>query len=101
MFSFLSSLCILEISPLSDVELMKIIFSFCRHPFCLSGCASCFIELLSFRRFHLFIVVLSVYATCVVFRKWAPLPMWSRLLPTFSSMKFSVVEFMLKSFVAA
>lgn len=34
----------------------------------------------------------------VLFRKYFPMPMGSRLLPTFSSTRFSVFGFMLKSF---
>ena len=54
-------------------------------------------KLLNFRRSHLLIVNLSVCATEVVFRKWSPVPMYSTILPTFSSMRFSVTGFMLKS----
>ena len=34
-----------------------------------------------------FIVYLSVYATGVIFKKWFPVPMRSRLVPTFFSMR--------------
>ena len=54
-------------------------------------------KLLSFRRFHLLIVVLSVCVTGVIFRKWSPVPIHSNLLPTFSSVRFSVAGFMLRS----
>ena len=53
-------------------------------------------KLLSFRRFHLFIVALSVCATGVIFSKWFPVHMLSRLLTTFSSIRFSVVGFILR-----
>ena len=45
------------------------------------------------------IVALSVFASGVIFRKWSPVPMHSRVLPTFSSTRFSVVGFMLRSLV--
>ena len=54
-------------------------------------------NLFSFRRFYLLIASLSVYAAGVIFRKWSPVPMHSSVLPTFSSMRFSVAGFMLRS----
>ena len=64
---FLSSLYILEISPLSDVGLVKnFIQSVSYHVFLLSFALQ---KLLSFRRFHLLIVALSVCAIGVIFRK--------------------------------
>ena len=56
-------------------------------------------KLLSFSRSQLLIVSLKVYITVVTFRKWSPVPMCSSVLPTFSSMRFSVVCFMLRSLV--
>ena len=53
-------------------------------------------KLLSFRRSHLLIASYSVCATGVIFRKWSPVPMCSSILPTFSSMRFSVASFMLR-----
>ncbi|ERE66736.1 Protein of unknown function DUF3704 containing protein [Cricetulus griseus] len=65
-----------------------------------SGIAgSCARKLLSFRRSHLLIVDLSVYATVVMFRKQSPVPISSRVLPTFSSNGFSVAGFMLRSLI--
>ena len=54
-------------------------------------------KLLSFRRSHLLIIALSVCAAGVLFRKWFPVPVCSSVLPTFSSIRFSVVGFMLRS----
>ena len=56
-------------------------------------------KLLSFRRTHLFIVALIVCATRVLPRKWSPVPMSYRLLPTFSSIRFNVVRLMLRSLI--
>ena len=53
-------------------------------------------KLLSFRRSHLLIVSLSVCAAGVVVRKWSLVPMHSSVLPTFSSIRFSVVGFILR-----
>ena len=88
----------MEINPLSDVGLVKI-FS---HSV---GC--CFVLLtfpllqksLSFRRSHLLIIALSVFATEVIFRKWSPVPMHASVLHTFFSMRLSVIGFMLRSLI--
>ena len=96
MTNFLSSLYILEISPLFDVGMVKI---FSHSPGCLVvwlTVSFVLLNLLSFRRSHLIIIVLSVYATGVIFRKWSHVPMHWRLLPTFSSIRFSVVRFILR-----
>ena len=58
-----------------------------------------FQKLLSFRRSHLLIVSLSVCDTGAIFKKWSPVPMCSSVLPNFSSMRFSVVGFMLKTLI--
>ena len=98
MTNFLSSLYILEFRPLSDVGFVKI-FS---HSV---GCNFVLLtkfalqKLLSFRRSHLLIVSLSVCADGVIFRKWFPVPMHSSVLPTFSSVRFSVADFMLRSLI--
>ena len=56
-------------------------------------------RLFSFKRSHLFIISLSVCATGIIFRKGSPLPMHWRLLPTFSSIRFSVARFILRSLI--
>ena len=56
-------------------------------------------KLFSFRKSHLLIVSLSVCATRVIFRKWSPVPMCTNVLPTFSSIRFSVAGFMLRSLI--
>ena len=53
-------------------------------------------KLFSFRISHLLIVDLSVCATGVIFGKWFPVSLPSRLLLTFSSIRFNVTGFMLR-----
>ena len=96
MTNFLSSLYILEIRPLFDVGFVKIFSHSVGCHFVLSFALK---KLLSIRRSHLLIVSLSVCAAGVIFRKWSPVPMHSSVLPTFSSMRFSVVDFMLRSLI--
>ena len=84
MSSFLGSLCILEISTLSDVGLVKIFSHAVGCCFVLLTVSFALQKLLSFRRSYLLIIALSVCATGVIFRKWSPVPMHSRILPTFS-----------------
>ena len=99
MSNFLNSSYILEIRPLSDVGSMKIFSHSVGCHFVLLTMSFALQKLFSFRRFHLLIVFLSVCATGVIFRKWSPVPMHSSVLPTFSSMRFSVAGFMLRSLV--
>ena len=56
-------------------------------------------KLFHFRRSHLLIVSLSVCAAGVIFGKWFPVPMRSSVLATFSSIRFSVAGFMLRSLI--
>ena len=94
MSNFLSSLYIVEIRPLSDVGLVEIFFHSVGCHFVLLTMSFALQKLFSFRRSHLLIVSLSVCATGVIFRKWSPVPVCSSVLPTFSSMWFSVSGFM-------
>ena len=90
--NFSSSLC--YFSLLSGVGLMKI--------FPNVGC--CFVLTVSFalQRFfsfmvsHLLTVDLITWAIGILFRKYPPLPLHSRLFPTFSSIRFSVSSIMLR-----
>ena len=99
MSSFLSSLYILKISPLSDVGLVKIFSQSVGCHLLLLTVSFALKKLFSFRRSHLLIVALSICATDVIFRKWSPVPMHSSLLSTFSSMRFSVGAFILKTLI--
>ena len=94
MSNFLSSLYILEIRSLSDVGLVKIFSHSIGCRFVLLTVSFALQKIFSFRRSHLLIVSFSVYAAGVIFRKWSPVPMCSSILPTFSSIRFSVTGFM-------
>ena len=96
MIDFLSFLCILEISPLSNVGLVKIFFYSVGCCFVLLTVSFALQKLLNFRRFHLLIV--SLCATGVIFRKWSHVPMRSSVLPTFSSIRLSVIGFYVEVF---
>ena len=99
MSRFLTSLYILEIRPLSDVGLVKIFSHSVGCLFVLMTVSFALQKLLSFRRSHFFIIALIVCATGVIHRKWSPVPMCWRLLPTFCSIRFSVVRLILKSLI--
>ena len=99
MTNVLSSLYVLEISPLSDVGLVKIFCHSVGYHFVLLTESFVLQKLFSFRRSHLLIVSLSVFAAGFIFKKWSPVPMRSSVLPTFSSIKFSVPYFMLRSLI--
>ena len=97
--SFLSSLYILEIRPLSDEGLVKIFSQSEGRLFVLLTVSFALQKRLSLRRSHLFIDSLIVCATGVQGRKWSPVPMSCRLLPTFSSIRCKVVRLMLRSLI--
>ena len=94
--NFLSSLYILEITHLSDVELVKIFSHSVGCHFVLLTVSFALEKFFRFRRSHLLIVSLRVCAAGVLFRKWFPVPMSSSVLPT---MRFSMVGFMLRSLI--
>ena len=89
----------LEIRPRSYVGLVKIFFHSVGCHFILLTVSFALQKLFSFRRSHLLIVSLSVCAAGVIFRKWSLVPVRSSVLPTFSSMRFSVAGFMLRSLI--
>ena len=95
----MSSLHILEIRPLSVEGLVKIFSQSEGSLFVLLTVSFALQKRLSFRRSHLFIVSLIVCATVVLLRKWSPVPISCRLLPTFSSIRFKVVRLMLMSLI--
>ena len=86
-------------SPLSDVGLVYIFSHSVGYHFALLTVSFTVQKLCNFRSFHFLIVFLYVCASGVIFRKWFPMPICSRLLPTFSSMRFSMVGFMLMSLI--
>ena len=97
--SFLSSLYILETRPLSDAGLVKIFSHSIGFLFVLIIVSFAFQKLLSFRSYHLFNVAFIVCATGVICRKWYPVLKCCNLLPTSSSIRFSVVRFILRSLI--
>jgi hypothetical protein len=90
----LSSLYILDISPLSDLELVKILSQSVGGLFVLLTVSFALQELCNFMRSHLLILDLAAQAIAVLFRNFSPVPISSRLFPTFSSIGFSVSGFM-------
>ena len=96
--SFLSSLYILDISPLSDLGLVKILSQFVVGPFCLIDSVFCPTEALQFYEVP-FVNCLTAQAIDVLFRNFSPVPISLRLSPTFSSINFSVFGFMLSSLI--
>ena len=92
----MSSLYILDINPLSDVELVKSISHSVDCYFVPMMVAFVMQKLFSFLRSHLLIVDLSACANGVLLRKFFSMPMSSQLFSTFSSMRFSVSAFMLR-----
>jgi hypothetical protein len=97
MSSVLSSLYILGIGPLSDVELVKIFLHFVGCHFVLFMMSFVLQKLFSFMRPHLLIV--SAYAIGVLLRKLSLVPIYSRLFPTFFSFRFTVSGFMFRSLI--
>ena len=94
--NFLSSFYILEISTLSDVGLVKIFSHSVGCLFVLLTMSFAVQKHFSFRKSHLLIVSLYVCASGVILKKWFSVPMCSRLLPTFSSIRFTVAGYMLR-----
>ena len=56
-------------------------------------------KLFSFIRWHLLIGDLIAYTIDALLKKFSPVPMSSKLFPTFSSLRFSVSDFMLRTFI--
>ena len=79
----LSSLNKLEISPQPDVGLVKIFSQSVGCYFVIFTVSLTLQKLCSIMRFHLSILDLRTWALCVLFRKFSPVPMSSRLFPTF------------------
>jgi hypothetical protein len=97
--SFLSSVYILHISPLSDVGLVKILSQSVGSLFVLLTVSFAFQKICNFMRSHLSILDLTEQAIAVLFRNFSPVPISSRLFPTFSSVSFSVSGFMWRSLI--
>ena len=88
-----------KINPLSYVELVNIFPQSVGCLLVLWTVSFALQELLSFKRFRLLFVDLSVCDVGFIFRKQSPVPICSRVPPTTSSKRFSVAGFMLRSLI--
>jgi hypothetical protein len=90
----LSYLYILDISPLSDLGLVKILSQSVGGLFVVLIVSFALWKLCNFMRSHFSILDLTAQAIAVLFRSFPPVPVSSRFSPTFSSMNFSISGFM-------
>jgi hypothetical protein len=90
----LSSLNILDISPLTDVKLVKTFSQSVGCCYVLIYSVLCLTEALQFYEVHLSILDCRGYTIGVLFSKVSPVPVCSKLFPTFSYISFSVSGFM-------
>ena len=97
--SFLSSLYIWDISPLSDLRLVKILSQSVGGLLVLLTVSFALQKLCNFMRSHLSILDLRAQAIAVLVRNFPPVPISLRLFPTFSSISFSVSGFMWRSLI--
>jgi hypothetical protein len=97
--TFLSSLYILCISPLSDLVLVKILSQSVGGLFVLLTVSFALQKLCNFMRSHWSILELTAQAIAVLFRNFSPVPISSMLYPTFSSISFTVPGFMRSSLI--
>jgi hypothetical protein len=74
-------------------------FPICWLPFCLIDGVIFLQKLYNFKRTHLSILDLKAQAIAVLFRNFSLVPISSRLLPTFSSISFSVFCFTWSSLI--
>jgi hypothetical protein len=98
-FSFLSSLYILLIIPLSDVQLENIFSYFVGRFFSLQTISFVVQKIFKFMKFHLSILSLSCWAAGVLLRKSLPIPIASRVFPDLSWTSFRVSGLMLRSLI--
>ena len=82
--TFLSSLYILDISPLSDLGLAKILSLYVGGLFVLLTVSFALQKLCNFMKYHLSILDLTAQAIAVLFRNFSPVPISSRLIVVFS-----------------
>jgi predicted membrane-bound mannosyltransferase len=96
--TFLSSLYILDISPLSDLGWVKSLSQSVGDLFVLLAVSFVLQKIWHFMRSHLLILDLTAQAIAVLFR-FSPVPISQRLFHTFSSTSFSVSGFMWSSLI--
>jgi hypothetical protein len=89
----------LDIIPLSDLGVVKILSQSVGGPFVLSTVSFSLQKLYNFMRYHFSILGLTAQAIAVLFRNFPPVPISSRLFPTFFSINFSVSGFMWSSLI--
>ena len=97
--NFLSSLYILDNSLLLDAGLVKIFSQPTGCFFVLLTVSFALQKLCNFMRCHLLILDLIAHITAVLSRIFYPVPLSSRLFPTFSSISFTVSGFMWSSLI--
>ena len=97
--NFLNSLYILDISPISDLVLVKIFSQSVGCHFVLLTVSFALQNLYNFMRSHLSILDVTAQAIAVLFKNISPVPISSRLFPTFHSKSFSVYGFMWSSLI--
>jgi hypothetical protein len=95
----LSSLYTLDISPLSDAGLVNIFSQFVRGLSVFLKVSFALQKHCNFMISYLLILELTSQAIGVLFRNFSPVPICSRLFPTFSSIRFSVSGFTWRSFI--
>jgi hypothetical protein len=97
--SFWSSFYILDISPLSDIGLVKSLSQSVGDLFVLLTVSFVLQKVCNFMRSNLSILDVTAQAIAVPFRNFPPVPISSRLFPTFSSINVSVSGFMWRSLI--
>jgi hypothetical protein len=97
-FSFLSSLYILDISPLSDLGLVKIFSQSVGGLFVLLTVTFALQKHYNFMRSHLSILDLAAQAIAVLLRNFSPVPISLRLSPHFLLYKFQCLWFYVEVF---
>ena len=95
----MSSLYILDINLLPYLGLVKILSQSVGGLFVLLTVSFAQQLLCNFMRYHLSTLDLTAQAIAVLFRNFPPVPISSRLFPTFSSISFSVSGFMWSSLI--
>jgi hypothetical protein len=98
-YSFLSSLFILDISPLSDLGLVKILSLSVGGLFVLLTVSFALQKLCNFMRSHLSILELTAQVIAVLFRNFSPVAISLRLFSTFSSINLRVSGLMWRSLI--
>jgi hypothetical protein len=97
--NFLLSLYILDISPLSDLGLVKILPQSVGGLFVLLTVSFALQKLCNVMRCHLSILDLKAQGIAVLLRNCSPMLISSRLFPTFPSVSFSVSGFRWSSLI--